>query len=76
MLDCVAVGAAARLARLFQTAAVNIVEPAVIEATQPTVFDAAVAQIRAAMRAMQSEQADPPLIVAKQSQRLAKNLDA
>ena len=73
MTDRIAIGATARFARLLQTAAANIVEPTMVETTQPAVLDAAITQVRATMGAMQTEQANPSLIVAKQSQLLAEN---
>ncbi len=73
MTDRIAIGATARFARLLQAAAANIVEPTMVETTQPAVFDAAITQIGAAMGAMQTEQANPALIVAKQRQVLAEN---
>jgi hypothetical protein len=44
---------ARRLTGLFQTISMNVVEPTVIEATESTVLDSAVAQIGPAMRTMQ-----------------------
>jgi len=63
--DFLPVGAASGLPRLLEYSAAHIVEPAVIQASEPAVFDSAVAQIGAAMRAMQADQADPSLIVAE-----------
>ena len=46
-----------------------------IEAAQPAVLDPAVAEIGAAMRAVETEQAEAVAIVAKQHQLLAEDLD-
>jgi hypothetical protein len=46
--------AAARLARLFQAAPFNVVEPAMVQAAQAAVLDASVAEIRPSVRAMTS----------------------
>ncbi len=70
MMNLAAVSAAARLARLFEHAAGDIVKPAVIKAAQAAVFDAPITQVGAAMRTMQSKQTGPPLVVAKQHQVL------
>src|SRR5258706_14576384 len=65
------VGAAAGLAGLIDDAAADVVEPAVVQTTQVTVFDAAISQVGAAVRAMQADQTGPALIVTKQDQVLA-----
>src|ERR1051325_11603713 len=75
MADAVSVFAAIGLARLLETAAVNVVEPAVVAATQPAVLDAAVAQIGAAVRAVNAQETRPPLIVAKQRELFAENFN-
>ena len=69
--NLIAMFAAARFARLFETAAVNVVQPAMIKATQAAVFDPAVTQIRAAVGTMNSQKSDSSLIVAKQHQIFA-----
>src|SRR6185295_16724228 len=66
--DFLPVSAAPGLARLLEHSAAHIVEPAVIQASEPAVFDPAIAQISAPMRAMQADQAEPSLIVAEQHQ--------
>jgi hypothetical protein len=43
-----------RLAGLFQTISVDVIEPAVIKTTEPAVFNSAVAQIGATVRTVQS----------------------
>src|ERR1051326_8746298 len=73
MPDAVAVLAAVGLAGLLEASAFNIVKPAVVEAAEPAVFDPAVAQVGAAVRAMQAQQTRPTLIVAEQRQLLAQN---
>src|SRR5215510_6523211 len=66
--------AATGLAGLLQTAAANIVEPTMIEATQSAVFDSPVAQVCSSVRAVNSQKSDLPLIVAEQDQIFAENL--
>lgn len=41
----------------------NVVEPAMVGATQPTILDAPIAKVGAPMGAVQIEQAYPPLLV-------------
>ena len=55
--------ATAGLPRLLQTAACDIIEPTVIKAPESPILDSPVAEIRAAVRAMQSEQSRTLLIV-------------
>src|SRR5207302_10700024 len=69
------VAAFRRLGRLLPAAPVDVVKPAMIEAAQPAVLDPAVAEIGAAMRAIESKQAEAVTIVAKQHQLLAEDLD-
>ena len=75
MTNLVFVRAAARFAGLIEDSAADIVKPAVIEATQPAVFDASVTQVGAPMRAMQPDQTQPALIVAKQHQFFAEDFN-
>src|ERR1700735_2151250 len=49
-----------RFGGLLQAAALDVVEPAVIDTTQSAVFHAAVAEVGAAMRALAREQPRPP----------------
>src|SRR5207245_1301958 len=63
------------LRRLIEAAAVHVVEPAVIEAAQATIFQPAVAQVGATMGALTPEQADTALLVAKQDEMLAHDPD-
>src|SRR5256885_670484 len=55
MPDLVLVPAFGRLGRLIEAAPVDVEQPAVVQATQPAILDPAVAQIDAAMRAVQPE---------------------
>ena len=73
--DLVLVAALRRLRRLLQTAAGDVEKPAMIEAAQPAILDPAVAEIGAAMRAVEAEQAGAAAIVAEQHQLLAEDLD-
>src|SRR5581483_10018539 len=66
-------GTAGGLSRLLDASAVAIVEPAVINAAQPAVFDAGIAQIRAAVGAMNSEQARPTVVVTEEHEILAEH---
>jgi hypothetical protein len=50
MANIVPVLTAARFSGLFQTAPVNVVEPTMIEAPKPAVFDSPVAQIGSPVR--------------------------
>src|ERR1043166_9566574 len=54
--DLVSMGAAAGLAGLLDDPPADVVQPAVIEASEAAVFDASVAQIGAAMRVMEPHQ--------------------
>jgi hypothetical protein len=60
-----------RLAGLFQTISINVIEPTVIKTTESTVLDSAVAQIGPAMRTMQPQQTGSAPIVAKKDEILA-----
>jgi hypothetical protein len=55
MLDLVSKVLARSLTGLFQTVSMNVIEPTVIKATEPTIFDSAVAQIGPAMRTVESQ---------------------
>jgi len=72
MANRVSLRAAARLAGLIQAAAMNVIEPAVIDAAKPAVFHASIAQVRSSMRTVKSQQAGPALIVAKKNQFLTE----
>ena len=65
MANLVAMFTAAGLAGLFQTTAVNVVKPAMIETAQTAVFDPAITEIRATMGAVNPQKPDSPLVVAK-----------
>src|SRR5438270_710927 len=62
MANLVAMFTAPRLARLFETSAANVVEPAVIEASQTAVLDPPITEIRATMGAMNPQKPDSPLV--------------
>src|SRR6185437_6781662 len=74
VLDRTAEILARRFGRLLQALAVHVVEPAVIDAAQPAILDPAVAQIGAAMRTMQVEQADAVFFVFEQHEFLMQRL--
>jgi hypothetical protein len=61
-----------RFTRHVDDFAVHVVKPAVIDAPQAAVVEPAEAQIRAAVRAVGIDEADPPAIVAKQHQLFAE----
>src|SRR5215475_9167853 len=54
MANLVAMLTAARLARLLEASSFDVVEPAMIEATQAAVFEPSIAEIRAAVRTVDS----------------------
>jgi hypothetical protein len=76
MANGITIRAAARLAGLFETPPINIVKPTVIEAPQAAVFDPTVAQIRAPMRTVNSQQSHAILFIAEQNQIFAENFNA
>src|SRR5918993_67167 len=55
MTDLIPVRASSGLARLFDDAAANIIEPAVINTSEPAIFDPPIAEIGSAMGAMQAQ---------------------
>jgi hypothetical protein len=57
--------AALGLSGLLEAFAAHVVEPAVVEAAEAAVFDPCVAEVGAAVRAMQAEKSGPPLLVAE-----------
>src|SRR5262249_53374099 len=71
--DLVAEPARARLGRLLKAPTIDVVEPTVIEAAQPAVLDAAVAEVGAAVRAVEPEKPDAPPIVTKEHEALAEH---
>jgi hypothetical protein len=62
---------AVRLSRLVQTVAVDVEQPAVIDAPQPTVFNATVAEVRAPVRAIKTEETHASFVVAEQDKVFA-----
>src|SRR5713226_2673331 len=74
MADRIAVFSSIRLAGLVQATSVNIIEPAVVNASQAAVFYSAVTQVGTTVRAVKSKQSGPALIVAKEDEIFAKNL--
>jgi hypothetical protein len=60
-----------RLARLFEAVAAVVEKPAMVETAKPAIFDAAVAQVGAAVRAVPPEEPKLTAIIAKQHQVLA-----
>ena len=61
-----------RLARLLEAAAVHVVKPAVVNAADAAILEAAVAQVGAPVRAMDAEQAGLTLVVPKEDQVFAE----
>jgi hypothetical protein len=75
MTDRASVRVPAGFSRLIETAAAQIVEPAVIDAPEASVLHPPVAQVSAAMRAMEAQQAGPSRLVTKEDQFLAEQRD-
>jgi hypothetical protein len=75
MANGIPVLAPARLSRLIETAAVNVIEPPMVDAPEPAVFYAAVAEVGPPMGAVEPEQAPPSLTVAKENQFFAEDFD-
>src|SRR5712692_368339 len=67
--------AAGRLAGLLQAVSRHVIQPTVVEAAQTTIFDPAIAQVGAAVGAMQAQQAWPSALIAEQHQVLAEQAD-
>src|SRR5947209_16685616 len=67
-------GAIARLGRLLQTIALNVVEPTVITTANPIVLDSPVFERCAAMRTMERDESELPRAVAKQRKLLRQQL--
>jgi hypothetical protein len=63
--DVASIRSTTRLSGLVEDPAANIVKPAMIEAPEPTVFDATVTEICPAVRTMKPEQSGASLIVAE-----------
>jgi hypothetical protein len=76
MANLVSMLAASGLPRLIQAAPLNIVEPAVVDAAEPAVLDATVTQIRASVGAMEAEEAGASLVVTKEDELFAEQLDS
>ncbi len=74
-MDLVAELAALGLGRLVDAFALDVEQPAVIEAAQAAVLDPAVGQVGAAVGTMQADQAQTILVVTKQHQVLAHDAD-
>src|SRR5207237_8350043 len=74
LADTLVEAAAGRFAGLLEAAPTDVVEPAVIEAAEPAILDSSVAQVGAAMRAVQTEQAGPPGLITKEGEFLAEDL--
>jgi hypothetical protein len=55
MTDLIPVCASSGLTGLFDNPAANIIEPAVINTSEPTVFDPPIAEIGSAMGAVQTQ---------------------
>jgi hypothetical protein len=66
--------AIARLRRLLQTIALNVVEPTVITTANAIVLDAAIFERRTAMRTMESHQAESSHAIAKQRKLFPQQL--
>ena len=71
--DLLLESAALRLAGLFEAVAVDVVQPAVVQAAQPAVLDAPVAQVGGAVRAVDTEQAELAVLVAEEREVFAED---
>jgi hypothetical protein len=56
--------AARRLARLFQTPPLHVVEPTVIDTSKAAIFQASIAEIRSAVGAVETQKAELACVVA------------
>jgi hypothetical protein len=65
MANRVLMFAASRFSGLLQTTTVNVVEPAVIDAAEASVLHPPIAQVCPAVRAMETQEPGPSLVVAK-----------
>ncbi len=74
--DAILVGAVGRLARLIETSAFDIEQPAVIAAANAALFGSAVVERRSAVAAMLVEEPGTTLAIAKQNQILAEHSNA
>src|SRR6267142_2484478 len=66
--------AIAGLGRLFQTIALNIVEPTMITTANPIVLDAAIFERRTAMRTMERDESELSRSIAKQRKLFRQQL--
>ncbi len=74
MANRVPVLSAPRLSRLLQTATFNIIEPAVIETSQPAILNSPVAEICSSVGAVDPQKPRAPLVVTEQNQFFSENL--
>ena len=65
MADLIVEGAARWLARLLQAPALNVIQPAVVNAAQAAILESSVAEICPTMAAMQPKQTRPAAIIAE-----------
>src|SRR5689334_21858327 len=75
MVNLIAPDSASRLTRHLENPAADVIEPAVIQASKPAVFDTPVAQIRSAMRAVKPEQSRSSGIIAEKNQFFSEDAD-
>src|SRR5688572_5883170 len=75
MADRISLRAAAGLAGLLDHATANVVQPAMIQASQTAVLDPAIAQVGAAMRTMEPQQSRPALVITKEDKLFAHDPD-
>ena len=68
-------GAPLRLPRLLEAVPLDVVQPAVVDATEPAILQAAIAQIGAAMRAVDAQQSRPALLVAEENKIFTEEPD-
>ena len=75
LVDLVFELAALGLARLVQTVPVHVVQPAVVEAADPLLLDAPVAEVGGAVRAVQAQQPQPAQLVTEEEELLTHDGD-
>src|SRR5262249_20258893 len=68
--------AARRFRGLLNATAMNVVNPAVIQTTNAAIFNSPQSQIGPAMRAVQTEQTQPAVVIAKENQFLPHDFNS
>jgi len=74
MANRIPVLAPARLTRLLQTTALNVIKPAMIKTPEPAILDPPVAQVRSSVGAANPQEPGAPFIVPEQDQIFTQDL--